>query len=559
MELHLPPWLARALAEARVGWRVARGTERLFARDASLWTESGEDRWLGWLDAPETGLAWREVWQELAQEADARKIEDVLLLGMGGSSLGAEVAFRILGPPPSGRRLWVLDTTSPDQIRAVEASVDFKRSLVVVASKSGSTLEPTLLLRHLSSRARQVVGADWPRLFLAITDPGSALEAEALGAGFWKVVSGEPTIGGRFSVLSPFGLAIVALLGYELEPWLEDALRFAVAARGPRVEANPGVELGLLLAVAAEIGRDKLTFEFPQLWRPLVAWLEQLIAESLGKGGKLVLPVEGEPRLEAGAYGNDRLFVMVSGDQEARSRIAQLSAAGHPVVALDLTGPEQLFREYYRWEVATAVAGAWLALNPFDQPDVEAAKVEARRLTDAIEATGASPFDPPSWSEGPWLAWGDQELRDQFPASGSLRALLKAHLGRRQAGDYLALLAYLPAKDRVVTGLEAIRDRLARSTGLPVTLGFGPRYLHSTGQAHKGGANRGVFLLLTANPEADVPVPGRKFSFGQVLESQARGDFAVLAGRARRILRLHALGGDHQAALESLEAQIESL
>lgn len=558
IRFHLPSVLADALAQARAGWRVARGTERLFARDAGLWTGRGEERWLGWLDAPETALAWSALWRELAQEADREGIQDVLLLGMGGSSLGAEVVFRVLGPPPARRRLWVLDTTSPDQIRAVASAINLKSSFVVVASKSGTTLEPSLLLAYWLERAREVCPQDWAKRFFAVTDPGSALEAEALAQGFRRVIPGEPTVGGRFSVLSPFGMSVVSLLGYPWEVGVSVALDAGIEARRPQVEENPAVELGLLLGVAVSQGRDKLTLEFAEPWQPLVAWLEQLLAESLGKNGQLLLPVEGEPRLQPSAYRSDRLFVLLGESASLQERIQGLVASGQPVVEIPLNRPEHLFREFYRWEVATAVAGAWLGLNPFDQPDVEAAKEAARQLTRALETSGSFPLEPPHLSEGSWRAWADPGFQEEHRAGGTLSDLLRAHLERLGSGDYLAILAYLPVSEPVAARLRAIRDQLARLTSAAVTVGFGPRYLHSTGQAHKGGANRGVFLMLTADPETDLPVPGRKLSFGQVLEAQARGDYKVLVERNRRVLHLHARGIAHEEALEALEAALPS-
>lgn len=557
MQLHLPAELAARLEEAQAGWRVARGTERLFARDSTLWTGHGEDRWLGWLDAPESGLASLATWRELDEEAAATGVESLVLLGMGGSSLGAEVIAKVLDRPARPRSLWILDTTSPDRIQEVESSLSLENSLVVVASKSGTTLEPKLLLSHLIQAAQRRLGPGWASRFLAITDPGSALEGEALGHGFRRILAGEPTIGGRFSVLSPFGLAMAALLGFELEPLLRAALDAAVAARDPRVDRNRAVTLGLLLAVAAETGRDKLTLEFPSRWRPLVSWLEQLIAESLGKLGRLVLPLEGVPLLGPDRYGSDRLFLCAREATEAASdRVGALVRAGHPVVELVFDHPSELFAEFYRWEVATAVAGAWLGVHPFDQPDVEAAKVETRRLTTLVEQTGSMPRESEDWSAPPWYGTSDPDLRGRVAQGGSLAELLRAHLGRVKQGDYLALLAFLPPSEPLTNQLERLRDLLAARLPVPVTLGFGPRYLHSTGQAHKGGPDRGVFLLLTSEPERDLPVPGRALTFGQVLEAQARGDFAVLAGRGRRILHLHASGSSHRESLSALEAAI---
>ncbi len=560
MRIRLPVELQAADREAVAAWRERRGTERLFARDASLWTGGDEARWLGWLDAPEASLARLELWREIAEDAQYGEFDHVVLLGMGGSSLGAEVLRVVFGRRPGHPAPIVLDSTDPDQIRAVERRIDPSRTLVVVASKSGSTLEPSLLAARFLEVIGKALGTSAGSRFVAVTDPGSQLEAEARALGFRRLVHGEPTIGGRFSVLSPYGLVPASIQGVDTAALLDGALVAAIECRRPEPERNRAVRLGLLLGTAAAAGIDKLTLVAAPGLAAFGAWLEQLIAESTGKNGRAVLPVAGEQLGESCCYGEDRLFVALrlDGSLEARDEAALAALAGErrPLVEIDLARREDLGAEMYRWEVATAVAAAVLGVHPFDQPDVESAKVEAKKLTAAIESSGELPAEAPDAIAGDLLFFADATLAAALSPGIEAAEVLAAHLGRLGAGDYFALLAFLEMSDETEAPLQRMRHRVRDHARVATSLGFGPRFLHSTGQAHKGGPGSGLFLVVTADPREDLAVPGQRLTFGQVIAAQARGDFAVLRTRGRRVLRVHLAGGDPAAGLERLDAAV---
>jgi len=560
MRLRLPVELQEVDRGAVAAWRAQHGTERLFARDATLWSGADEARWLGWLDAPEASLARLELWSELAELGSGGEFDHFVLLGMGGSSLGAEVLRSVFGALPGRPLPVVLDSTDPDQIRSVEERIDPARTLVLVASKSGSTLEPNLLAARFLDVVGRAVGERVGDRFVAITDPGSKLEALARERGFRHVVLGEPTIGGRFSALSPFGIVPAALQGVDVGEFLDEALVAAIECRRPDPDRNPAVRLGLLLGAAASIGVDKLTLVAAPELETFGAWLEQLIAESTGKRGRAVLPFDGEHLGESCFYGRDRLFVALrfAGGLEDRDEAARaaLAAERRPIVEIDVPRREDLGAAMYRWEVATAVAGARLGVDPFDQPDVESAKIEARKLTAALEATGELPPETPVATDGELAFFADAELAAAIPAGASAADVLAAHLRRAAAGDYFAVLAFLEMSTRNAVPLQRLRHRVRDGARVATSLGFGPRYLHSTGQAHKGGPPSGIFLMVTADPREDVAVPGQNLTFGQVIAAQARGDFEVLRSRGRRALRVHLAGGDPAAALGRLDAAV---
>lgn len=548
----LTPELRAALSAAAAKWQHSERTGRIWEGDSTVWTGRDEAYWLGWLDAPEREVARLGEYAELAQVAAHKGIRDVLLLGMGGSSLGAEVLRQSFGRVAGSPRLLVLDSTHPDQVRAFAEAIEPRSSWVMVASKSGSTVEPNLLLSYFLDRFTAELGDRAAARFLAISDPGSSLDRLAREKHFLALVPGEPTIGGRFSALSPFGLVPAALLGIDLPRYVERAAELAADCREPVVEQNPGVALGLALGVAAQAGRDKLTLILAPEIAALGGWLEQLVAESTGKLGQMILPVDGELLAPPSWYGKDRLFVVVRyagrlGDEQ-EAAVASLLFAGLPVIELDCADLASLGAEFFRWEFATAVAGAFLGLHPFDQPDVEAAKVAARNLTQSVEETGALPAEAPFYAEhGIELFADPEEAAALFLAADerSLRGLLAAHLDRARPGDYVALCAFLEMSAANEAAMAELRSAVSRVTGVATTLGFGPRFLHSTGQAHKGGPATGLFLQLTDKPNADVPLPDRRLTFGQVIASQARGDFEVLTQRGRRALRIHlAMGAE---------------
>jgi glucose-6-phosphate isomerase len=544
MGLRFPAELDAAFRRAVDSWTAERSTERLWQLDATLWTGRDEDRWLGWLEAPEREAARLGLYAELARTAVRDGVRDVVLLGMGGSSLAAEVLRRSLANPPAeAPRLHVLDSTHPGQVARTFAAIDPAATWVLVASKSGSTLEPNLLFAFFFDRFERELGEAGSRRFIAITDPGSELERVARERGFLALVPGEPTIGGRFSAISPFGLVPAALLGFDLARFVKRAAAMAALCRDADAAANPGVELGLALAVAAENGRDKLMLAIAPEFTALGGWIEQLVAESTGKLGKMILPVDGGALTAGGA---DFLVVALrSGGvlaPEREAEIAALADRGVPLVELACPSSDDLGAEFFRWEIATAVAGARLRLHPFDQPDVEAAKVAARRVTAAVEATGQLPGETPFFSAEGVELYADAANQDALVTAvgeRSLAALVAAHLDRAAEGDYIALLAFLDMDEANEASVAALRETCEERTGRVVTVGFGPRFLHSTGQAHKGGPASGIFLQLTERPVNDLAVPGQRLTFGQVVLAQALGDLQVLAERGRRHLRIH--------------------
>jgi transaldolase/glucose-6-phosphate isomerase len=542
-------------------WRGHGNVRKLWQRDKSLWTGTDEDRWLGWLDA--VGADLIKSYQAFADEISREGFADALLLGMGGSSLGPEVLAAVFGRKQNFPRLRILDSTVPAQVKAIEATLDLGKTLFIVSSKSGSTTEPNIFKDYFFKRVADALGeAKVGRHFVAITDPGSVLEQSAKAQNFRKIFFGLPSIGGRYSVLSPFGLVPAAIAGIDIAA-LEKSARVMMHSCGPDVppSQNPGVALGLALGAAAQAGRDKVTILASPRMADFGAWAEQLIAESTGKNGKGLIPIDGEPLGEPQLYGDDRVFIDLTLDGEAdtghEAKLAQLQAAGHPVVRIKLESPEHIGQEFFRFEIATAVAGAVIGINPFDQPDVEASKVKTRELTAAFEKTGALPAETVAFSSKSIDLYTDAANAKALAAAGStLDGWIKAHLGRIGAGDYFAVLAYIARNDANAAPLQKARLAVRERRHVATCLEFGPRFLHSTGQAYKGGPDSGVFLQITADDAEDLPIPGHRASFGVVKAAQARGDFDVLLERGRRALRAH-IKGDLSAGLAELEAAVQ--
>jgi glucose-6-phosphate isomerase len=538
----LPPQYESEFDGVLSDWVEGEKVRRLWARDATLWTGGSEAQWLGWLGVVPEQLQEIARFVQLEQEIRRSRFTDALLLGMGGSSLCPEVLARSFGPQSGYPRFHVLDSTDPAQVLAVERRVNLAKTLFIVASKSGSTLEPNIFFKYFYERA----GRDGSKFF-AITDPASQLEGVARQEKFARIFYGVPSIGGRFSALSNFGMVPAAIMGLDVQRLLESAQRMIDICQpwqDPRT--NPGLLLGVFLGSLARVGRDKLTIICSPGIRDLGAWLEQLIAESTGKQGRGIIPVDREPLAPPAQYGKDRVFVYLRLDGAASpaqdSAVAALEARGFPLVRISLQDTYQLGAEFFRWEMATAVAGAILGINPFDQPDVEASKIETRKLTRAFEETGVLPSEPPLFEERGLCVYGDTPER-------TLEGALRRHLGNIAQGDfmlgkfrpagYVALLAYIEMTDQHEAMLNAIREYIRNRTQAATCLGFGPRFLHSTGQAYKGGPEGGVFLQITAEDAEDIPVPGQKFSFGVVKAAQAQGDLAVLRERGRRWMRIH--------------------
>ena len=547
---HLPAGLDQRVAETLERARRERWIERLWARDASLWTGADEARWLKWLDAGEGACVDLVALKAFQSEVRAAGFAHVLLLGMGGSSLGPEVLAQTFGSQAGFPQLLVLDSTDPDQIRRFHALIDPRSTLFVVSSKSGTTLEPDILQRHFWALAQGVLGPSAGAHFVAVTDPGSKLEETAKAEGFRRVFHGEPEIGGRYSVLSNFGMVPAAAMGLDLDAFFASTREMVAACKG--ADANPGLELGCILGTAARDGQDKVSILASRGLHDLGAWLEQLLAESTGKQGKALIPVDAEPAGPVSGYSRDRVFayLRVEGhDEPELDALADgLSEAGHPLVWIDLPSRDSLGQEFFRWEVATAVAGAVMQLNPFDQPDVEASKVKTRALTDQYEQTGALALETPVARDGAVALYADAGNAQALGGS-SVQACVEALLRSVKPGDYVGILAYIDRSHPHIEALQRVRKRIRDRKQVATVLGFGPRFLHSTGQAYKGGPNTGVFLQLTWDPPRDIPIPGRRYGFKLVEAAEARGDMEVLVERGRRVVRLD-LGSDVEAGLK---------
>ena len=559
----LPADLEAAVSATLGEWTERGRIERLWSRDPRLWTGSDEASWLGWLGIADEQLARIGELRRVAEDVRQAGFRHVLLLGMGGSSLCPEVLAVTFGREPGWPELSVLDSTDPAQVRACEARVDLARTLFVVSSKSGTTLEPNIFKQYFFERVQQTVGPGKAGAqFVAITDPGSKLEKVARADGFRHVLHGLPSIGGRYSALSDFGMVPAALMGLDVGRLLESARGMARACAAPARD-NPGAALGAILGVLASRGRDKVTLVASPGIHDLGAWLEQLLAESTGKAGKGLIPVDREPLGAPELYGRDRLFAYLrlhSAPDAGQDRaVERLQAAGHPVVRIDVPGPYEIAAEFFRWELATAVAGAILGINPFDQPDVEASKIATRRLTDQFEQTGQLPTETPILeADGIRLYADPRNAKDLAGGGHTLAGVLRAHLARLRPGDYAAFLAYVEMTAGHEASLQAMRAHVRDRHHVATCLGFGPRFLHSTGQAYKGGPNSGVFLQVTCDDARDLPVPGQRYSFGVVKAAQASGDLEVLAARGRRALRVH-LGADVAAGLRALEKAVEQV
>lgn len=534
--------LREAIERRLASWKADAVADRLWARDGTLWAASGKDpadlgAWLGWLDLPDQAETLA-TYQRLAREVAADGYRRAAVLGMGGSSLAPELFSRVFGdvpggPDAAGLELRILDSTHPDAVRGFREWAESARTLFCVSSKSGSTTEPNAFHAAMAAFA--------PALdFVAITDPGSSLADLARAQEFRAIVDGQPDVGGRYSALSAFGLVPAALHGVDLDGLLGHAARMAAACRAPADE-NPGLRLGAMIGEAALAGRDKLTVLAAPRFAAFGDWVEQLVAESTGKRGRGVVPVVGERLAGADAYGEDRCFVIVTGSGQDDDRLtalgAELDRLGHPVERIPVGEPLAIGAEFVRWEVATAAVGIVLGIDPFDQPNVQESKDATRELLEAYRTDGALPGPAPVVTGDGIAAYLDPAPLGDTPLTvdGAVRLLLDSV----RAADYVALLAYLPADPDTEALLQRVRGAIRDALGVATTLGFGPRFLHSTGQLHKGGPDSGVFLQITGEPQRDLPVPGWTESFGTLIAAQALGDLTSLQRRGRRALRLH--------------------
>ncbi|MGO8734358.1 MAG: bifunctional transaldolase/phosoglucose isomerase [Terriglobia bacterium] len=567
--------LASAVAATLDKLEEQKFPQRLWDRDASLWkndakVQVGIRNALGWLRVSHAMLGHLDALSNFVQEVKSAGFTHAVVLGMGGSSLCPDVCRATFGTAPGFLQLLVLDSTVPASVAQIEKSVDLAHTLFIVSSKSGGTIEPNSFFKYFYERVRALKGQRAGENFVAITDPGTSLEKLASEKKFRRVFPGVPEIGGRYSALSNFGMVPAALAGVDVQILLERAERM-VNACGPCVpgKENPGMVLGATLAEAARRGLDKITFVISPGIESFADWVEQLIAESTGKEGKGLVPVAGEALGEPGVYGKDRIFVHIKLDSEAEGRNEQalnaLEAAGHPVIKLSLHDKLDLGQEFFRWEVATATAGALLGINPFDQPNVQKSKDNTNDLLQkfllegkfgekesALEADGIQLYSSPEIHASLEKAEAAQGSKSPLP-----EGYLAAFLNQARPGDYIALLAYLEPTAENGALLESIRTRLRDATHLATALGYGPRYLHSTGQLHKGGANNGLFIQITADDAQDLPIPGEPYGFSILKQAQALGDLGALKGEQRRVIRLH-LGRDVEVQLARLEKLVES-
>ena len=561
LKYKLPKELNSAVAASLQDWKANNKVARLWQKDATLWTGADEGNWLGWLTIATEQLARLDTFKQLAAEVKKAKFKHVLLLGMGGSSLCPEVLRMTFGKIAGFPELHVLDSTDPVQIKALEKKVDLRKTLCIVSSKSGSTLEPNIFKQYFYERVKKAVGEKLVgSRFIAVTDPGSKMQQVAEADKFWKIFAGIPSIGGRYSALSNFGMVPAAAMGMDLGKFLKSTAEMVKSCGADSAaEKNPGVILGNILGVAANHGRDKITIIASPAIHDLGAWLEQLIAESTGKIGKGIIPVDREKLAKPAAYGNDRVFAYLTlkgkTNKAQDAAVAAIEKAGHPVVRITLPNIYTLGQEFFRWEIATAVAGSVIGINAFNQPDVEASKIETKKLTSEYESTGSLPPESPFFVSKEGKLFADDKNAAALSGGATLADVLKTHLSRIGAGDYFAVLGYIPMNAENEKALQSIRQTVRDGRKVATCLGFGPRFLHSTGQAYKGGPNSGVFLQITCDDASDLAVPGQKYTFGTVKAAQARGDFAVLAERGRRALRIH-LGKNLKSGLRALEKAV---
>ena len=537
---------------------------RIWAKDPSLWKSDADHQKiirnsLGWLTVMATVRQHASGLARFAVEVNQGGFRHVLLLGMGGSSLCPDVLRLTFGEAAGFPKLAVLDTTDPASVRAFEQSVDLPHTLFIVASKSGTTPEISAFYQYFFARVRGFKGERGGEQFVAITDAGTPLERTGAEAKFRHVFANPSDIGGRYSALSFFGMVPATLIGLDVLRMLDRAEQMAAACRSKMsARENPGVWLGGVVGSLAKAGRDKLTFVCSPAIASFGFWVEQLIAESTGKDGTGILPVEGEALGDGGVYGDDRVFVYLkllsSEDQDLDAKVKALERAGHPVVRIGLQDHYDLGAEFFRWEFATAVAGAVIGVDPFDQPNVQESKDNTRRLLGEFKAKGRLPEGDPIFTDAAVRLYGDAASAAALRGAKSLADALRAHLDRIRLHDYVALTAYLQALPTHAEILGTIRLHIRDRFHVATTLGYGPRFLHSTGQLHKGGGDNGVFLQFTADDPVDLPIPGEPHGFGAMKAAQALGDLQSLQSRKRRALRIHIAGGIEAGLRRVLEA-----
>jgi transaldolase/glucose-6-phosphate isomerase len=553
---------AEATGIRQRSWADAHVPHRIWQRDGTVWVPDPKEasrtsdltNRLGWLTIPEVMHEDLDTLLNFSEQIRSEGFTHVVLLGMGGSSLAPEVLMSTFGNGPGYPCLTVLDSTHPASVGGIADAIDLRKTLFLVSSKSGGTLETLSFFKYFYEAVCAV--RDKPgQSFVVITDPGSRLETLAKEKHFRRIFSSPPEVGGRYSALTYFGLVPAALIGINLDKLLDRAITMVHGTHScVPLGDNPGLALGAAMGELALAGRDKVTFFASPSIEAFPVWVEQLIAESTGKKGKGIIPVVGEKLAAPGHYGEDRFFVYLrlEGDKndELDGGVTALEAAGHPVVRIILDEKEDLGGEFFRWEIATAAAGAVLGINPFDQPDVEAAKIKARDLMGTFQKTGSLPTGAPALIEENVEIYGGND-------GGSPEERLARFLRQAHPGDYVSLMAYLPRYDDTDQRLNRVRLTVRDRFKVATTIGYGPRFLHSTGQLHKGGGNNGLFLQITHAPKADIAIPGEPYTFGVLLAAQAMGDYQVLAERGRRLIRFH-IKGSIEEGLRRLEKSLSS-
>jgi len=533
---------------------------RIWRKDASLWKEDEAhqkiiNNALGWVTVVEQLVEHAGELAAFSERVRGDGFTDVMLLGMGGSSLCPEVFRRTFGRRAGWPELHVLDSTDPATVNAFEEKVDLPHTLFIVASKSGTTTEPLMFYKYFFNRLREIKGERAGENFVAITDPGTLMEEMAKGDNFRRIFLNPADIGGRYSALSYFGMVPASLQGFDFKTLLDRAER-VLHACSPAVptEDNPAARLGAILGTLANAGRDKLTFSISPEISSLGLWIEQLIAESTGKEGKGIIPIAGETLGAPPVYGDDRLFVHIgvgAPDSETDSKLKALECAGHPVVRRKLNDLRDLGEEFYVWEMATAIAGKVLGINSFDQPNVQESKDNTKRYLEIYKRDRELP-EQALGSEGRRLkVYCAAETIAELGSDVGIEEFIVNHLSRANAGNYVAMLDYIQETDEHEELIQSIRTHLRDSLHVATTTGYGPRFLHSTGQLHKGGPASGVFIQVTADNLIDVPLPGEPFTFGVLKQAQALGDFESLSSRHRRAIRIH-LGADISSGLRTL-------
>lgn len=534
-----------------------RFSERIWAKDPSLWKPEPEvqekiQNRLGWLSITEPMVERTGEMTAFVRSVKAAGFTHAVLMGMGGSSLCPEVLRQTFGVKTGYPELHVLDSTDPATIRRVEKSITLRRTLFIVASKSGTTAEVQALYQYFSEKVRSIQGNTFGQNFIAITDPGTSLERLGRDKNFRRIFLNPPDIGGRYSALSYFGLIPAALIGIDLEPFLERAheMMRACALRVPAAD-HPGIQLGAILGMLAKEGRDKMTFITDHAIGSLGVWIEQLVAESTGKEGKGLIPVDGEEIGSPLAYDHDRIFIYtglnVSRKRVIDRKLDDLEHAGHPIIRIHLRDTMDLAGEFYRWEMATAVAGTVMEINPFDEPNVAESKKNTRKVLEAFQKTGRfAPRESLVDEQGIRL-YGERRSGPR----GSLKKVIGDFLNQTGSGNYVALMAYIEQSPIHDLPLQKIRRLIRNRFRVATTLGYGPRFLHSTGQLHKGGAGNGLFIQITAEEAEDIPVPGEKYTFGTLKRAQALGDYHSLNQRGFRVMQIH-MGKDVKKDLQKL-------